>query len=294
MNQRPVRLALLTRLVLSVLPLGRLAIEGVAPQGTPSIAGVVASWDPQFSQYPASLRLQKSKQEMIDDMKDMILERLRVWYSRNGNQFPEKIIVYRDGVSEGQFHQVLEKELPEIRKACEGVPLKGYNPKITIIIVGKRHHTRFYPTNDDAADGRTGNPAPGTCVDRGVTAVYDFDFYLQAHAGIKGTARPAHYYVIHDENKFSADGLQTLTHNLCYLFGRATKSVSICPPAYYADLVCERGRCYIHGLLTGGDDSASTISGQSDSQIEAATRAKAQALWGTGVNPTIGATMFYL
>lgn len=84
------------------------------------------------------------------------------------------------------------------------------------------------------------------------------------------------------------------THNLCYLFGRATKSVSICPPAYYADLVCERGRCYIHGLLTGGDDSVSTISGQSDSQIEAATKARAQALWGNGVNPTIGGTMFYL
>lgn len=84
------------------------------------------------------------------------------------------------------------------------------------------------------------------------------------------------------------------THNLCYLFGRATKSVSICPPAYYADLVCERGRCYIHGLLTGGDDGASSISGQSDSQIEAATLAKARSLWGNGVHPVLNQTMFYL
>lgn len=32
---------------------------------------------------------------------------------------------------------------------------------------------------------------------------------------------------------------------MCYLFGRATKAVSVCPPAYYADLVCERVRCYL-------------------------------------------------
>jgi len=31
------------------------------------------------------------------------------------NQSPKRIIFYRDGVSEGQFKQVLEKELPLIR-----------------------------------------------------------------------------------------------------------------------------------------------------------------------------------
>ncbi|KAA8895278.1 Piwi domain-containing protein [Sphaerosporella brunnea] len=260
-------------------------------KGTPSIAGVVASYDAVFSQYPASLRLQKTKQEMIDEMKEMMMERLKLWNRKNGGRYPQKIIVYRDGVSEGQFHQVLEKELPQIRAACTEL---RFDPKITIIIVGKRHHTRFYPTDDSAADGRTGNPQPGTVVDRGVTAIYDFDFYLQAHAGIKGTARPAHYYVIHDQNKFSADGLQTLTHNLCYLFGRATKSVSICPPAYYADLVCERGRCYIHGLLAAGDDSASSVSGQSEAQIIAANDRRAREIWGNGVNVKLQETMFYL
>ena len=36
---------------------------------------------------------------------------------------------------------------------------------------------------------------------------------------------------------------------MCYLFGRATKSVSIFPPAYYADIVCERARCYLGGTF---------------------------------------------
>ena len=42
-----------------------------------------------------------------------------------------------------------------------------------------------------------------------------------------------------------ANQLEKITHNLCYLYGRATKAVSICPPAYYAHLICLRARCYI-------------------------------------------------
>ena len=109
----------------------------------------------------------------------------------------------------GQYKHVLERELPEIKAACKSIS-PTYKPKISIIVVGKRHHTRFYPTDEAGSDGKTGNCRPGTVVDRGVTAVYDFDFYLQAHAGIKGTARPAHYYVIHNEHRFDANTLQTM------------------------------------------------------------------------------------
>jgi hypothetical protein len=47
----------------------------------------------------------------------------------------------------------------------------------------------------------------------------------------------------------TADRLQDLTHKMCYLFGQATKAVSVCPPAYYADLVCTRARCYMSDLF---------------------------------------------
>ena len=38
--------------------------------------------------------------------------------------------------------------------------------------------------------------------------------------------------------------MQNLTYEMCYLFGRSTGPVSIPPPVYYADLACERSRCY--------------------------------------------------
>ena len=126
-------------------------------------------------------------------------------------------------------------------------------PAISIIIVGKRHHVRFYPTDTEKCDDKS-NCKNGTVVDRGVTEVRFWEFYLQAHACLQGTARSAHYFVIHDEifrkrakanQSNPANTLEDYTHNLCHLFGRATKAVSVCPPAYYADLVCERTRYYL-------------------------------------------------
>ncbi|KAI1441847.1 Piwi-domain-containing protein [Annulohypoxylon stygium] len=215
-------------------------------ENAPSIAGMVASIDQHLGQWPAILRCQEKKgKEMVDHLKFMLGTRIRLWNSKN-RRYPENILIYRDGVSEGQYDLVRKEELPMLQEACKELYPNGRMPKITIIVVGKRHHTRFYKYFKGGAE----NPPPGTIVDRGVTEALTWDFFLQSHSPFKGTARPAHYIVVHDEifrAKFgpgAANKLETLTHSLCYLFGRSTGAVSICTPAYYADIACQRGRCY--------------------------------------------------
>lgn len=222
---------------------------------SPSVASIVASVDQWLAQWPAELRIQTGRQEMVADLEGLFKSRLRLWKAKH-NVYPVNVLIYRDGVSEGQYNIVLEQELPALRKACEELypasSIKQGIPRTTIVIVGKRHNTRFYPTKKEDAD-RSSNPQNGTIVDRGVTEARNWDFFLQAHAAVQGTARPAHYYIVFDEifqaqkvlPPFTnvADMMEDLTHNLCYMFGRATKAVSICPPAYYADLACERARC---------------------------------------------------
>lgn len=66
-----------------------------------------------------------------------------------------------------------------------------------MIIVGKRHHTRFFPQNANDAD-RSGNCPAGTVVDTDIAHPVEFDFFLQSHAGILGTSRSAHYSVCLD------------------------------------------------------------------------------------------------
>jgi hypothetical protein len=237
-------------------------------EGAPSVAAVVASIDKLLAQWPCRFSIQESRKEMVSALEGMVLSLLKLWEKHN-SRLPENIIIYRDGVSEGQFQQVLDLELPLIRKACrQAYPATATNqgfPKITIIICGKRHHTRFYPVAEANAD-RSSNCEPGTVVDRGVTEVRNWDFFLQPHACLQGTARSCHYYVILDEvfrgravkppQVSPADALEELTHNMCHLFGRATKAVSLCPPAYYADLLCTRLRCYLADQFDPSDNSA--------------------------------------
>ncbi|CDO74823.1 hypothetical protein BN946_scf184353.g4 [Trametes cinnabarina] len=269
-------------------------------KGTPSIAAVVASVDKRMGQYPASMRLQESKKEMITDLQAMMEERLLAFRAKNNNMLPTRVLVYRDGVSEGQFATVLQEEMPLMKAAFArfNTPQRQYNPKLTIVICGKRHHTRFFPT-DAANAAQDGNPKPGTVVDRGVTAVYEYDFFLQAHGGLQGTTRPTHYNVVRDEIGIGADLLQGLTNDVSYTFARATKAVSLVSPAYYADLACERGRCYILSLLQGISDSGTTAtSGSGQGEFEE-VMTEARKLWRFDKSPNAvgGAmkeTMFYL
>jgi eukaryotic translation initiation factor 2C len=41
------------------------------------------------------------------------------------------------------------------------------------------------------------------------------------------------------KSRSAADELENLMHGFSYLFGRATKAVSVNPAAYYADLLCD-------------------------------------------------------
>ena len=57
---------------------------------SPSIAGVVATVDANFAQYPASIRTQEGKKEMVTELEEMILERLRLWQKKNAGRLQTK------------------------------------------------------------------------------------------------------------------------------------------------------------------------------------------------------------
>ncbi|CAN1159284.1 Protein argonaute 1 [Linum perenne] len=242
---------------------------------SPSIAAVVASQDwPEITKYAGLVCAQAHRQELIQDLYKSwndpvrgqvsggMIKELLISFRRATGQKPERIIFYRDGVSEGQFYQVLLYELDAIRKACASLE-PNYQPPVTFVVVQKRHHTRLFANNhrDRNSVDRSGNILPGTVVDSKICHPTEFDFYLCSHAGIQGTSRPAHYHVLWDENKFTADGLQSLTNNLCYTYARCTRSVSIVPPAYYAHLAAFRARFYMEPDTS---DSGSMTSGTVD------------------------------
>ncbi|XVF87066.1 hypothetical protein PTKIN_Ptkin18bG0090700 [Pterospermum kingtungense] len=232
---------------------------------SPSIAAVVATvnW-PEANRYAARVRPQYHRKEQIQEFGEMCLE-LVEYYDHLNNVKPEKIVLFRDGVSEGQFDMVLNKELMDLKSAFQKI---NYFPTITLIVAQKRHQTRFFPESQKDR-GPTGNVSPGTVVDTIVVHPFEFDFYLCSHYGSLGTSKPTHYHVLWDEHGFSSDQLQKLIYNMCFTFARCTKPVSLVPPVYYADLVAYRGRLYHQAMERQSLMSASSSS--SSSQPSAAS-----------------------
>ncbi|EIN04651.1 argonaute-like protein [Punctularia strigosozonata HHB-11173 SS5] len=240
--------------------------------GRPSYASLVASVDSHACRYIAQSRVQVSRQEMIADLKDMCKHSLDMYMKspyrsaeeRARKKAPARLIFYRDGVSESQLQQVLDNELTQIQEACKEL---GIDPKITLFVVGKRHHTRLFPEDPRDAD-RSGNCPAGTVVDNVITHPVESDFYLLSHGGLLGTSRPAHYNPVYDSNNFTADDIQALTFALCHNYARATRSVSIPAPVYYADIVCARAKHhyapdahlnYTETMTQSSDQAAATL-----------------------------------
>tara|TARA_R110002003_G_scaffold138_10_gene12729 strand:+ start:9574 stop:9978 length:405 start_codon:yes stop_codon:yes gene_type:complete len=111
-----------------------------------------------------------------------------------------------------QYSQVKDNELPQIRKAFATV-VKMFKltttvkPKLTAIVVAKRHHVRFMPHPFDAMP-KNGNCKPGTLVEQAVTSPVFRDFYLQSHNGLQGTARSAHYFTLVNETGMTEQQIQ--------------------------------------------------------------------------------------
>ncbi len=75
-----------------------------------SIASVTGSMDKTGARYAGAARPQTSRVETILDIGEMCKQILRS-FRKNTNHKPERMLFYRDGVSEGQFDMVRNVEV---------------------------------------------------------------------------------------------------------------------------------------------------------------------------------------
>ena len=212
----------------------------------PSVAAVTASHDPEAFMYNITTRLQEPKMEIIGDLEKITIDHLKYFYKMTG-QKPLSIYFFRDGVSDGQFQQVMHEELCAIKRACRTLGNGSYNPKVTFLVVQKRHHTRFFPINTNVCEDRNRNLPAGTIVDKTIVRPDSVDFFLLSHGSIQGVSKPTRYRILFDENNNSDDDIERLTFYLCHLFSRCARSVSYPAPTYYAHLAAFRAKHHLKG-----------------------------------------------
>ncbi|KAF9638526.1 putative eukaryotic translation initiation factor 2c protein [Lasiodiplodia theobromae] len=209
---------------------------------TGSFAAITMSLNPTLTRYAAQCDTNGFRVEMISTPNiDNLLGRMVThWVNGIGQgKLPERVIYFRDGVSEPQYQHVLEQEVRDIKNLFKRINIKN-TTKFVVIVASKRHHVRFFPEGRNG--DRNGNPNPGTLVETGVTHPFQFDFYLCAHSAIKGTARPVHYTVLMNEAGMSSEEIQQMLFEHSFQYIRSTTPVSLFPAVYYAHLASQRAR----------------------------------------------------
>ncbi|XP_056389515.1 piwi-like protein 1 [Hyla sarda] len=215
------------------IPLKDLMIVGIdcyhdTLAGKRSIAGFVASLNQGMTRWFSRCILQDQKQEIVDGLKVCMQAALNAWHACN-KTLPSRIIIYRDGVGDGQLKTLVNYEIQQFVD-CINAAGKDYNPRLSVIIVKKRISARFFAD----MGGRLQNPPPGTVVDVEVTRPEWYDFFIISQSVRQGTVSPTHYNVVYDKNNLKPDYMQRLTYKLCHLYYNWPGVIRVPAPCQYA------------------------------------------------------------
>ena len=201
--------------------------EGPAGKGR-TVAGFVATYNDDFTKYYSRPTIQSKKEELVNGIVSSMEKALSYYEGANG-YLPESIIVFRDGVSDGQFEFVKAYEVEQFKEAFKRFK-PGYEPKFSFVIVCKRITAKFFKYHG----GLLQNAPPGSVLDNAVTNMYMYDYYVVSQFCREGTSTPSHYIVLEDNSGLSPDLMQRLTYKLCFLYYNWPGTVRVPAPCQYA------------------------------------------------------------
>ena len=220
--------------------------------GQKSYIGFCATMDAAFTSIYSLAYPIPPGQELMHGLKHCIKSALANFLKKYANRFiPNLLIMYRDGIGENAFKEVVESEVKQITdyisniKEELGLSPEVWNPKVIYIVVNKQVNTRFFEqTVQGPVEGR-GTLRPiggvkayssaksGTLVAQGVTD-RKYDFYIIAQKLTQGVARPTHYHVVYDSSILEPEKLYLLTYRLCFLDFNYTGGIRVPAPCQYA------------------------------------------------------------
>ena len=236
-------------------PLTMICGIDVSREGGLSVLSMTSSINQYFSKFYTQNEILKSKQEIAETLHTLIKGGVKYFHNATGRRsFPELIIVYRDGVGEGQKSVLFEQEVISILQAFqqEGSPCK---PKLLFCTINKKIHTRLFCKSGSQSygasrqfrgQGRGGsgqqsqdqatltNALSGTIVDSEITEKQKYEFLLMPQKVTQGTGTPSHFHVLYDDSGLDVNVFQQLTNSLCYGYYNWCGAIRSPAPCKYA------------------------------------------------------------
>ncbi|XP_050076916.1 protein argonaute-3 [Anopheles maculipalpis] len=193
-----------------------------------SVSAFVGSLDASFTHWYSRVTIQEHKEELLNGLCVSLEKTLQVYRRRNCT-LPQKIIIFRDGISDSAMTVCEEYEIPQLEAACKTIA-PDYSPKITFVVIQKRIITRLFSMSGDGI----GNAPAGSVLDHTVTRRCKYDFFLVAQTVQMGTVTPTHYIVLRDDAQFSPDIMQRLSYKMCYMYYNWSGSIRVPACCQYA------------------------------------------------------------
>lgn len=200
------------------LPLSGLMTVGFdvchsAKERNKSFGALVATMDMKLStKYFSAVTQHMKGQELSNEISFNMTCALKSYRAVHGT-LPERILFFRDGVGDGQLHQVFNTEVQFLKKKLDEIYKSAgieNGCRLAFVVVSKRINTRYF------VNGK--NPDPGTVVDDVITLPERYDFYLVSQSCKQGTVSPTSYNVIHDNMGLSTDKMQMLAYKMTHLY----------------------------------------------------------------------------
>ncbi|CAH0551300.1 unnamed protein product [Brassicogethes aeneus] len=190
-----------------------------------SFGAFVATLDKGATRYINFVNEHEHQEELSNHFATNMILACKAYETQNGVK-PKCILIYRDGVGEGQLPFVHEQEVKNIEQKLKQELYGDTEFKMAFVVVSKRINTRIFHKAD--------NPPPGTVVDDVITLPERYDFFIVSQCVRQGTVAPTSYNVIHDTIGLPPDKLQILTYKLTHMYYNWSGTVRVPAPCQYA------------------------------------------------------------
>ena len=234
-----------------------------------SYLGFASSYDPDYSMYyTQTLNLGDAKAEIgRGSLGEQIDNSLKQFYHYTRNTFlPKQIIIYRDGVGEGQKSELIQSELESMKEKIDYIyRAKKCEYKLAYITINKKLSTRFFAKREEGKRGgyhgrggggatmdmKLDNPHAGTVVEGGILPPNEF--LLMPHYVNQGTGTPSHFQVLYDTTHIPFPILQQITNGMCNLYYNWQGAIRTPAPCKYAMKAAQMHAKYLHTQPIQGD-----------------------------------------
>lgn len=186
---------------------------------------LVASLDKGLTRYFSAVSSHSTGEELSNEFSINMMKALHN-YRQINQTLPSHIVIYRDGVGEGQLPYVYEHEVEQVKRKLSEIYEDPSLVKMAFIVVTKRINTRLF--------NRENNPPPGTIVDDVITNPLKYDFFVVSQSVKQGSVSPCAYNVIADSTGWRPDQMQRITYKLTHMYYNWCGTVKVPAPCQYA------------------------------------------------------------